>query len=1057
MYISNNLNKFKLHYGRRLLEERNPCQILISFILLLSLMIPINYSFASSSIEMEVGGPGGNIEGEIVDGISQGFSEGGVLDTIFDTLFSITCETQGVGNLLRTEFSHTCIAESLFTYTIANIVSPGLYANTFLRLTIRDEEMFPGNCTAAKRASFDDPRISFGMCSNTKLAVERVAALAGVGLEIVKTLFVDGDAWAGIISAWNLPKERYHNIYRDKPVGFTEYMFDIGLIPVFPIKVTKKNDRICVSTQSLTGWIPIGCKYINEPYPRSIYADFFDPNAELPNGVNTSSLTKCAEIGGCYRRAYDNSRSALVFSAPVIECVKEMIAKLMISRDVCSFDDVSNVLGSTSRATSSLFKFQQNMHKIVNALLAIYIILFGFKIVLSGNVPQKKELLEFLAKFIFVVYFSVGININPGSSDDLTRLDGMIQWAFPLLLGGMTGISQWIANANQSQLCNFNDLTYPVGLEHLALWDALDCRISHYLGLDRLLNLFSSIRDMDGSFNKADSLRFPIPAYFFLFIPAIITGIPFIVLAVLAYPILVISLLGFIVNATVVCMIGIVVLAVLAPLIVPTYLFNMTKGYFVTWAKLLVSFMLQPVVITAFLVAVLEVNDYGLYSTCKYIFKDTTLTEASSQEKAITAGLDVDGVLPTSERIFRMYDIDVDWKNYANEDEIRSCQESLGFFMNFPVEAIEGTANEMEVDENGYYNVRHSMYDILTHSPGLFFDMIEMVFDNFKKWLIQMITMTLLIYLMATFADQLAEFAADMTEGATISGMAIKPNSIGNAAKKAIKAAVKAAKQALDVGIMAATVAISGATGGAGAAPSAAIGTAVRTGISTASKVATKIAGKGVTKATETAAKTATKATTEVAKTATKNATNIATKQGQDAVKNIAQNQIKQTARNQVKQTGQNMVDKAKKTNTQGTTAPRNSGPKSSDNSGGETAKGPDSSSGGIYQPTAPSNAPTTPSNAPTTPRNGTNFSGNTSAVQTPPQKQPPATNIPSAEQANNTKNNVQQQNQQNDNTEKQKTKNAAERKQEKSEEKMSSPQEKGQQGNNKPIEKTDK
>ena len=47
-------------------------------------------------------------------------------------------------------------------------------------------------------------------------------------------------------------------------------------------------------------------------------------------------------------------------------------------------------------------------------MLSIYIILFGFKILLAGDVPPKSELITFVIKFIFVVYFSVGININYG-------------------------------------------------------------------------------------------------------------------------------------------------------------------------------------------------------------------------------------------------------------------------------------------------------------------------------------------------------------------------------------------------------------------------------------------------------------------------------------------------------------------------------------------------------------------------------------------------------------------------------------------------------------------
>ena len=53
-------------------------------------------------------------------------AENSTLDTILDTLTNLTCETQGVGNLLRTEFSHTCIPAPFFTFVIANVISPGL-------------------------------------------------------------------------------------------------------------------------------------------------------------------------------------------------------------------------------------------------------------------------------------------------------------------------------------------------------------------------------------------------------------------------------------------------------------------------------------------------------------------------------------------------------------------------------------------------------------------------------------------------------------------------------------------------------------------------------------------------------------------------------------------------------------------------------------------------------------------------------------------------------------------------------------------------------------------
>ena len=46
------------------------------------------------------------------------------MDTIITTLSSLTCETKGVGDLLRSEFSHTCIPAKFFTFLVANLVSP---------------------------------------------------------------------------------------------------------------------------------------------------------------------------------------------------------------------------------------------------------------------------------------------------------------------------------------------------------------------------------------------------------------------------------------------------------------------------------------------------------------------------------------------------------------------------------------------------------------------------------------------------------------------------------------------------------------------------------------------------------------------------------------------------------------------------------------------------------------------------------------------------------------------------------------------------------------------
>ncbi len=725
-----------------------------------------------------------------------------VLDTILDTLTGLTCETQGIGNLLRSEFTHTCIPASFFTFLVANIVSPGLYANTFLRVSINDKEMFPGACERGNRIDFNDQKLSFGMCNNIKLAAVRIGAIAKTAVVIAKSIFTGKDPWDDILNAWDLSKESYHEMHRDSLEGDEGMMVDIGIIPVFPWKVIKENDKMCVATASFGGWIPIGCKYIKEPFPVSIYADFLDISPEgRADLANLTSLTTCGNMGGCYQRAYSNSRAAIVMTGPLIECVKEMIAKLMISTAVCSFDDVKLVLGSNSRTTSALFQFQKKMHLTVSALLTIYVILFGFKMVLAGDVPPKSELVTFIIKFLFVVYFSVGININPGSGNDLDRMDGMIQWAFPFMLDGMTQMASWIINASPSELCKFTDVEYPSNLRHLQLWDALDCKISHYLGLDAVQTLMVENATRNHDFSKLDILSFPIPPYIYLLIPAIISGYMQLVSLALMYPLLVISVGAFVVNATVVCMISIVILGVLAPLFVPLYLFNYTKGYFEAWLKLLISFMLQPMVAVVFMTTMLSVYDFGFYGTCKYTYTDFTY---SGPKVDIQIGM----ISPTSATVLdnrsaRYFYVDQKWSaSYEDQDEIDGCKNSLGFILNNPFQFLFDTGASLVddavmpwiEDASGKEDKkRFDFLDAVSSSPGMFFDMVEILFEKIKTLVLALLTACFTLYLMYHFSESLAEFAADMTEGVSIGNMAIKPQTLFKAGMKAASAAGGAA------------------------------------------------------------------------------------------------------------------------------------------------------------------------------------------------------------------------------------------------------------------------
>lgn len=688
-----------------------------------------------------------------------------IKDSIINALTSLNCETQGVGDLLRSEFSHTCIPAPFFTFLVANIVAPLTYSNTMLRLKINDDDLFPGACERKNRIDPDDPMISFALCSNIKLTAVRAGAVGMSVLAIAKAMLTGEDPWNDIKNAWTIPKELYHNKFSNKREGDWDVMFDIGVPPVIPWKVIKENDRMCVATTTITfGWIPVGCKYIREPHPKSIYASFMDLDAAADDstlGNDAAALTRCSQPGGCYQRAYNNSKTGIVITSPIIECIREMLVRILISKDVCSFDDITKVINTTRRETSSLFQFQRNMHQTVMALLTIYVVLYGFKIVLTGDVPPKADMVNFVLKLIFVVYFSVGINIQAYNNSDLGRLDGMVQWAFPFLLNGMQQIANWVMSASPSELCKFNSSDYLPSMTHIALWDSLDCKVSHYLGLDMLRTMMVENQARNHDFASFDFFNFSVPPYYYLLIPAFLSGNMTLVSLSFAYPLLVMSVAAYLVNATVICMIAIAILGILSPLFVPMLLFEYTKGYFDAWIKLMLSFLLQPMVVVTFMVTIFSIYDFGFYGTCKYLSSNVRVGDRNT----------------------KIFYIDNSWDNYT-DSEAKDCKSSLGFMINNPVAALYDFSKEVVGDivkpqnKTEEYIAQFAFLGGLVMAPALFFVSPKLVFEKIKDLILALITACFTLYLMYHFSSQLSEFAADMTEGVSLGNVTIGAQTI---------------------------------------------------------------------------------------------------------------------------------------------------------------------------------------------------------------------------------------------------------------------------------------
>ncbi|MEY3196736.1 MAG: hypothetical protein RLZZ59_102, partial [Pseudomonadota bacterium] len=312
---------------------------------------------------------------------------------IINIISSVTCETQGLAGFILIEDAHTCIHDPMASLFVANIISPGLYLETMLKLKIGDPSLLPGNCSRANRSGGINPQtgaritptIDFAFCSNVLLIKERAIAVGKAAIAIAEAILIGKDPWKTLLNAALLDPSKYHEFFRGKQEGDSDVFLDIPF--PLPWVVTRENDKLCVSTYTIWGaTYHVGCKYIKEPFPNSIYAQFFNtPNggAEFVNGLDENlmpqdirNFIRCSSAGGCAAIVDSNTQNMFSISGKIITCLRQMLSKLINSNGVCELDAGNFATAHTDN--SFFWQFQKNMHRAVMAFLTLYVIFIGF-------------------------------------------------------------------------------------------------------------------------------------------------------------------------------------------------------------------------------------------------------------------------------------------------------------------------------------------------------------------------------------------------------------------------------------------------------------------------------------------------------------------------------------------------------------------------------------------------------------------------------------------------------------------------------------------------------
>jgi hypothetical protein len=138
--------------------------------------------------------------------------------------------------------------------------------------------------------------------------------------------------------------------------------------------------------------------------------------------------------------------------------------------------------------------------------------------------------------------------------------------------------------------CFFDPDDYPAGKGYLATFDAFDCKIARYIGYGPEVS---------------------VPGILVLIIPGLFTarlGVLFVVLS-LSFAILIILITIRVVTTFLLSLFAIILLIYVSPIIIPLALFEKTKNIFTAWLSNLIGFIIQPIMLFAYIAVFLNVTE----------------------------------------------------------------------------------------------------------------------------------------------------------------------------------------------------------------------------------------------------------------------------------------------------------------------------------------------------------------------------------------------------------------------------------------------------------------
>ena len=386
------------------------------------------------------------------------------------------------------------------------------------------------------------------------------------------------------------------------------------------------------------------CQYMNHCIklpPVSKY-NYFDPDTfflaeSCQDLVGDSQFLSKSQVKITNKIPTLNSRN---FSAPMIQCFKETLENNFLQKEgmtLCENSDekpikdlahpngyckISGEVTIKGRVINQTFfqKIQDRFRIPIKIALILSIVFFGFNILLATPEAyiNKKTVMTYLLKFGLVYFFCLGNAWQGLFMDSILNLSSEFS--------DITFLPQSITekSGKGTDGCDFpkynyesiaNDLpnielnpSYPPGKKYLRIWDTLDCKIARALGYGPEISTPNLAKMIFSGFLTGG------------------LGITFF-FAAFAYGLMLISIVMRAIHITIMSIMAIILLIYVSPLTIVCAMFERTKGIFENWWKQMLGFILQPMILFAYVGLMLTVFDNMFIGTARFnpIINDSSM------------------------------------------------------------------------------------------------------------------------------------------------------------------------------------------------------------------------------------------------------------------------------------------------------------------------------------------------------------------------------------------------------------------------------------------------